>query len=270
MSEPLTMTARADMPLKVVHQALTDPQQMRLWLAEQAECDLPARYAFWGRHVPEGDAPHQHLLHTDDRTLRFSWTLAGQDTTVEIGLAEERTESTLITLSQTGFDFAHPGALGMLQTFWALSIANLVDHVEGRPLTPKCDYSTADLRGVVVITASIAEVYDSLINSGKVSRWFGFPLEIDPQVGGQYGYGKILDLEPGHSLTIGWGETNVTTWELDGSGGKTTITLVQSGFDDRQPPYAAWAGGLCGLAELRRFHELPNWQPIWQHEETSS
>jgi hypothetical protein len=43
--------------------------------------------------------------------------------------------------------------------------------------------------------------------------------------------------------------------------------FVQSGFDEQQPPYAAWTGSLAGLAELRRFHEVPNWQPIWLPEE---
>jgi hypothetical protein len=38
---------------------------------------------------------------------------------------------------------------------------------------------------------------------------------------------------------------------------------VQSGFDTQQPPYAAWLGTLGGIAELRRFHELPDWHSIW-------
>jgi hypothetical protein len=38
---------------------------------------------------------------------------------------------------------------------------------------------------------------------------------------------------------------------------------VQSGFDDPQLPYAAWSGTVAGIAELRRFHELPDWRPIW-------
>jgi hypothetical protein len=38
--------------------------------------------------------------------------------------------------------------------------------------------------------------------------------------------------------------------------------LVQSGFDAGQPPYAAWGGFLSGIAELRRYHEIPDWQPI--------
>ena len=55
----------------------------------------------------------------------------------------------------------------------------------------------------------------------------------------------------------------MVSWELAESDGKTRLTLVQSGFDVTNPPYGSWAGGLSGLSELRRFHELADWQPIW-------
>jgi hypothetical protein len=39
--------------------------------------------------------------------------------------------------------------------------------------------------------------------------------------------------------------------------------MVQSGFDEQNPPYAGWLGNVSGLAELRRYHDLADWQPIW-------
>ncbi|MCW2885576.1 MAG: hypothetical protein QOE54_3973 [Streptosporangiaceae bacterium] len=276
MTEPMTRSARVTVPIKDVHHALTDPEALRTWLAEHAEVDLPHRFEFWGRYTPEGEAPHQRLLHVDDQTLRFSWLLDGEDTTVEIRLEQESDDSTIITLSQTHFDFQEAisgtSIRGVLMTFWALAIANLVDHLEGRALTPRCDFTSSELRGQVLIDAPSGEVYDSLIDSDKASRWFGMPIEIEPHVGGRFAMGgldanpdpaKILDLEPGRSLSIDWGGPGVTTWELEGSGGKTRLTLVQSGFDTRRPPYAAWSGMLAGIAELRRFHELPDWRTIW-------
>ena len=59
----------------------------------------------------------------------------------------------------------------------------------------------------------------------------------------------------------------MTTWELEDSGGKTRLTVVQSGFDAGRPPYGAWAGIVSGVAELRRFHELSDWRPIWLESE---
>ena len=276
MTEPMIIRARVQAPLKEVRHALTDPAAMRIWLAEQAEVELPDRYAFWGRSTPEGDAPHQRLLHADDRTVRFAWTLGGVEATTEFAVEEDGPAATILTLSQSHYD--HQEALegtsirGVLQTFWYLTLANLAEHFEGRELTPKVDFTgRSALRAEVLIDATPGKVFDSLIDSESVTRWFGFPIAIEPQVGGRYAMGgfdnphpaKILELEPDRKLSVDWGGTGVGTWELEGSGGKTKLTLTQSGFDGTQPPFAGWAGILSGLAELRRFHEVPDWKPIW-------
>ncbi len=275
MTEPMILRARVQAPLKEVLHALTEPEALRAWLAEYAEVDLPDRFEFWGRYTPEGYAPHQRLLYADDHTLRFTWLLDGEETTTEIRLEEESATSTVVTLSQTHFDiqevFSGVSVRGVLQTFWALAIANLVDYVEGRELSPKCDFTSTDMRAEVVIAAPVDAVYDSMIGSEEVSRWFGYPIEIEPFVGGRFAMGgfdtdpqpaKVIDLVPGRSMSTDWG-FGVVTWELEDTGGATRLTFVQSGFDTTQPPYAGWAGWLSGLAELRRFHELSDWRPIW-------
>jgi uncharacterized protein YndB with AHSA1/START domain len=271
----MTARARIAAPIKDVWQALTDAGALRVWLAEHAEVDLPHRYEFWGRHTPEGDAPHQRLLHADDHVLRFVWRLDGEDTTTEIGLVEETTESTILSLSQSHFDFREAisgtSIRGVLQTFWALAISNLVDYVTGREITPRCDFTSSDFRGEALIAAPLDEVYDSLTSSGKASRWFGYPVGIEPWVGGRFAMGgfesgaaaKVVDLDPGRSMSVDWGPGGISTWELAESGGKTRLTFVQSGFDTQRPPYAAWTGWLGGLGELRRFHEVRDWRPIW-------
>ncbi|WP_422772239.1 SRPBCC domain-containing protein [Plantactinospora sp. WMMC1484] len=274
MTAPLTLRARAAASVKAVWQALTDAAELRIWLAEHAEVELPHRYEFWGRYTPEGDAPHQRLLHADDHTLRFTWLLDGEETTTEITLIEEGAESTVIALSQTHWSFedvtSGASIRGVLQTYWSLAIANLVDHVEGRPLTPKTDFTSTKMAEEVVIDAPPEAVYESLTDSAKASEWFGYPIEIEPFVGGRWAMGgfdnnpdpaKVLDLTPGRAMTVDWGPIGVVSWELEGSEGKTKLSFVQSGFD--QPPYAGWTGWLSGLAELRRYHELADWRPIW-------
>jgi uncharacterized protein YndB with AHSA1/START domain len=276
MTEPMIRSARVAAPIKDVRHALTDAGELRTWLAEYAEVELPHRYEFWGRHTPEGEAPHQRPLHVDDHTLRFSWLLDGEDTTVEITLERESDDSTIITLSQTHFDFQDAmtgnSIRGVLQTFWALAIANLVDHLEGRELNPRCDFASARMRADYLIDTPREEVFDALVDSGKASRWFGMPIEIEPYAGGRFAMGgleanphpaKILDLEPGRKMSVDWGGPGVTTWELADSGGKTRLTLMQSGFDPERPPYAAWSGTVAGVAELRRFLELADWRSIW-------
>ena len=40
--------------------------------------------------------------------------------------------------------------------------------------------------------------------------------------------------------------------------------MMHSGFDPANPPYPGWVGWLGGVAELRRYHELPRWRSIWR------
>jgi uncharacterized protein YndB with AHSA1/START domain len=64
--------------------------------------------------------------------------------------------------------------------------------------------------------------------------------EVEPETGGKYLYGwdhgptKILDVEPDKKLSFNWEwedePDTVVTWSLEGSGGKTRLTLVHSGF----------------------------------------
>ncbi|MBM0259514.1 SRPBCC family protein [Micromonospora sp. 4G55] len=275
MSDLLKLGARLAAPVEAVRRALTDPAELRVWFAEHAEVELPRRYEFWGRFTPEGDAPHQRLLHADEDTLRFAWLLDGVATTSEIALTPEGPGSTLLTLTQSHFSFAEAlngGSIrGVLQTWWSLSIANLAAHLEGRPLLPKTDFTSADLRGELLIGAPVERVWQSLTDSAQASAWFGYPIGIEPWVGGRYAMGgfeagyaaKVVDLEPGHRMSVDWGPTGISTWELAESDGKTKLTFVQSGFDEGNPPYAAWSGSVAGLSELRRYHEMADWQPIW-------
>ncbi|GIG85149.1 SRPBCC family protein [Plantactinospora endophytica] len=280
MTAPLTLRARAAAPVKVVWHALTDAAELRGWLAEHAEVELPDRYEFWGRYTPEGDAPHQRLLAADDHTLRFTWLLDGEETTTEITLTEESAESTIIALAQTHWsveDVFSGSVRGVLQTYWSLAIANLVDHVEGRPLTPRTDFTSTTFREEIVIDAVPEALYESLTDSAKATEWFGYPIGIEPVVGGRYAMGgfennpnpaKVLDLTPGKAMSVDWGPIGVVSWELEASGGKTKLSFMQSGFD--QPPYAGWTGWLSGLAELRRYHELTDWRPIWLYDPTEN
>ena len=150
---------------------------------------------------------------------------------------------------------------GVLQTYWALAIANLAAHLEGRPLLPRTDFTSTDLRGELTIAAPADRVWRSLTDSEQASAWFGYPIGIEPWVGGRYAMGgfesgyaaKVIDLEPGRKMSVDWGPVGVSTWELAESGGKTKLTFVQSGFDEGNPPYAAWSGSVAGLAELRRL-----------------
>jgi len=277
----LRLRAVVPAPPKVVYEALTDPAALRVWLAEHAEVDLPGRYEFWGRFTPDGAAPHQRVLHVDERTIRFAWTLDGVQTMTQFELAEDE-DGTLVTLSQSDLpSFAEvladrAGARGALQTFWSLAIANLADYLAGRGLTPKCDFTSSQLHASVVIDAAPDEVFDSMIQPEVFRTWFGANVDIEPYVGGRFAMGgfeldpggaRFVEFEPGRKATLRFADNETTSWELEGSDGKTRLTVVHSGFDPANPPYPGWAGWLGGLAGLRRYHELPRSRSIWRQVE---
>lgn len=265
-TSPLILRVRAGVPPACIMDALTTPAAMTVWLAEHAEVSLPERYQFWGRYTPDGAKPTQRLVEAASDRLHFTWTLDGTETDVDISVAAVD-DGTVVTVQHTGADPAAPGALGQIQTFWAATLANLVDYAEDRDVLTLTDLTSPTLRNETTVDAPVEAVFASLIDPEKVSAWFGFPTEIDPEIGGQYGFGSIAELEGDRLLSVDYGPMGVATWELEGSEGKTRIVLSQSGFDPGQPPYTAWLGAVSGLAELRRFHEIAAWQPIWVHDE---
>lgn len=279
----LRLRAVVPAPLKVTFEALTDPAALRVWLAEHAEVDLPGRYEFWGRYTLDGAEAHQRVLHVDERTIRLAWTIEGVETTSQFELSEDE-DGTLVTLSQTDLPSFEDviadkaGARGALQTFWALAIANLADYLAGRELTPKVDYTSSELRASIVIDAAPDVVFDSMVDPEAFRRWFGANVGIEPHVGGRFAMGgfeldpggaRFVEFEPGRRAALRFADGETTTWELEGSDGRTRLTTVQSGFDPTNPPYSAWGGWLGGMAGLRRYHELPGRRSIWREVEVA-
>jgi uncharacterized protein YndB with AHSA1/START domain len=274
----LRLRAVVPAPLKVAYEALTDPAALRIWLAEHAEVDLPGTYQFWGRFTPDGAEPHQRVLHADERTIRLAWTVDGVETTTQFELAEDD-DGTLVTLSQSDLPSFQEviadtaGPRGSLQTFWSLAIANLADFLSGRELTPKCDFTSSELHTSIVIDAAPDKVFDSMTKPDQFCKWFGANVDIEPYVGGRFAMGgfdldpggaTFVEFEPGRKATLRYADGMMDSWELEGSGGKTRLTLMQSGFDPANPPYPGWAGWLGGLAALRRYHELPSYRSMWR------
>jgi len=117
-----------------------------------------------------------------------------------------------------------------------------------------------------------------MIQPEHFRKWFGANVDIEPRLGGRFAMGgfeldpggaKFVEFEPGRKAALLFADNETTTWELDGSDGKTRLTIVHSGFDPANPPYSAWGGWLGGVAELRRYHEVAHWRPIWRQIEVA-
>lgn len=281
--------ARIPAPPADVFHALTDPVALADWFAEHVDVSIAdRRFGFWGRHTPDGAKPGtQRLLAVEpDQLLRFEWTVEGKPTTVEIRLEPNGPDATVVSFGQSGLpDWAEvqagTGSPKGLHTFWPRVASNLVDYVEGRAPLSRGDYRTdrdPEIRLEVTLEAEPAEVFAALTEPERLNQWIGGDAAVEPYVGGRYSFApfddndanpwRILELEPNTSFahTAGFGGTqNVVRWELEGSAGRTHLTLVQSGFTEQQRPDAASqeAGWISALVELRRLVELgAEWRPI--------
>jgi uncharacterized protein YndB with AHSA1/START domain len=145
--------------------------------------------------------------------------------------------------------------------------------LEGRAYTPKCDFTSTYLRDQIVINAPPEAVFDSLINQAKFNQLFGYPIEIDPRVGGRWAMGSaeidyapvgtIIALYPGRKLSMAEEGGGTVTWEIENIDGKTRLVFLQDSTGMERSAYPGWCAWLSAITELRRFHELNNWRPTW-------
>jgi uncharacterized protein YndB with AHSA1/START domain len=140
---------------------------------------------------------------------------------------------------------------------------------------------TAEIRKSIVIDAPPDKVYRSLIDEKELVRWMPTEAKLDPRAGGALRFkfrwaarnmdtevtGKIVELVPGKKVAYTWvaamhsdrdptrmddAPAALVTWSLEElPGGRTKVTLVQKGFDERfrQDGESGWEHF---LAELKR------------------
>jgi uncharacterized protein YndB with AHSA1/START domain len=264
MSTSFRIHAHVAAPPDRVWAALTEPAEMREWLAEHAEVSLAdGRYEFWGRDTLASEAGAQRLVDADPpRRLRLEW-----DGEVDIVLEPEDGTALTVTLSDSE-DWE--GDEAGRRDFWFRATAALLEHAEDRATAPRYDFSVRgrrEARAEIDIEAPVERVFASLMKPEELDRWLDAGgAEVDPRVGGTYDWGmdhgpmKILDLDPPRRLAYSWSNEGqadtVVSWELEGSEGRTHLTVVHSGFAEGRPGDGYAIGWLGLLIELKRMHEL--------------
>lgn len=278
------MNKRIDVKLSVaavpqrVFRALTSAPELTGWFCEYAEVSLEAwRYDFWGRFTPEAPdqehSSHSLLALEPNQRLTFSWWLCEAETTVDIRL-QAQAENTQVTLIHAGVPAPEPGE-AHLADFWALSLENLRSWVERGVVGPRCDFSLAprgDVYLSIDVTAPRQAVYDALIRPDELARYIATRATVELRTGGDYNFGwekggpvKILELMPEERLSYSWTYEDqpetVVTWTLEGSGGKTRLTLVHSGFARDRKNGGYHAGWLKYMNRIKNLVEVGDrWQ----------
>ena len=280
MSKLLHIQQKVAAAPATVFRALTDATELERWFAEHADVSLPEkRYDFWGRFTPEtpsrDEGTHQIDVVEPDSRLRYFWTVRGGRTTVDIRVVGKGAV-TIVDLRHG--DIPSAGSQGLsayaFEDVWFLSLENLRRHLAGQDVV-RCDFTTTYAGGVrhtVEIDGGPAAVWDALISPSQLERWIASHATVDPRIGGRYDLGwgewarlEILSLKPERELALRWeveGKSSTVTWTLEGSGGRTRVTIVHSGFAADERVDGLGVGWLHYLLWVKSLVEAgPEWYP---------
>lgn len=245
MKDRVELQVTIDASPQEVYQALTDGEQLNQWFVEYADVSPEdGRFGFWGRLTPgaPGKESGQHkLLSSHMGELKFEWEFRGKSSTVFIEFHEEGPQ-TQLNLTHFGLPTRQDGQYAVAD-FWALSLENLRAWVERREVGFRCDFSSIQVGEIQIevdIDASPERLFQILIDPEDLKKYIGENPVVEAEVGGKYSFGwetgptKILDLKPNEKLSYAWEfpqePDTVVTWRLEGSAGRTRLTLVHSGF----------------------------------------
>ena len=240
-----------------VFAALTEPAQLRKWLAEHVAIEprSGADFRFWGRHtygVLRPEQATQRITRWQPASLlAFSWSIDGVASEVTITLAPAPTDSVVDQGAESGevgtqLTLQHafaalpaiPRAKDLIDDLWRMALGNLDVHLRGGAgiLLPDFTDSKPEVRVSIYIEAPRAQVFKALIEPEKLNQWLASAASVEPRAGGRYTYGwnysvagrevaggptRILEIVPNEKLVTDWPD-----WRGDATVPKTTVTWL--------------------------------------------
>jgi uncharacterized protein YndB with AHSA1/START domain len=258
-----------------VWQALTNWQQLNGWLTDKADVDLAAgRFQMCGRHLPDSpcDGTDRFSLdgYSEGTGLQLNWQYRDEETKLAISLTETE-EGCHVELAHTNVPRRGKDEITMIE-YWQWVLLALRGYCENGSRPSLHDFSAIQAAGrlevSIDISAPVEAVYQQLATTdGLKSVFGGDDAAAEMQPGGKYSYGwgpsegptKVIEFTPNELIHTDWyhkddPETFIT-WKLEGSGGRTRLTMIHSGFADEKLKQDYEAGWFHFLVELRELAE---------------
>jgi len=271
MTEILHVQIALKAQAEAIYRALTD--HLADWFAEYADVSTAEkRYDFWGRFTPatptREEGRHPLLAYEPGKHLKFEWRSHKFDSTVDIQIIP-RDEGNIVVVQQGNPINPSPDiGFSTDEDFWFLALENLRRHLDGKAPV-RCDYTRSmlgDIHHTVEIDAPPETVFAVLIKPEQLQRWIASAATVEAREGGEYNTGwsshKILELVPDKKLRHESYEDTVVTWTLEGSGGKTRLTFVHSGFAPDKDTGGLQTGWLNYISWVKSISEYgDDWQP---------
>jgi uncharacterized protein YndB with AHSA1/START domain len=226
---------RAEIPIgasrDVVWNALTDSRKLEQWFCEHADVSLrDGRFDFWGVYTPDvpdrEDGRHAIVKVVERELLSYAWRIRGEDTTVELTLADGEDE-TIVRLSH---DCPAPSEETTdIPGFWSLALEHgLRGFAEfGVAGAGRFDFRLPTVHPdhtevCVEIDAPREHVFGVLIADLEQQWW------VTDEVRHKVRYDPPS--EASTPFVMEGAHESVLTWTLEDSHGRTRVTLVHSGF----------------------------------------
>ncbi len=281
MTKVLHLQQTLEVPIVRVYRALTEAAELEKWFAEHADVSLTdGRYDFWGRFTPEtpGKRAGHHPVKVLEPGKRFQyqWTLRGGDTTVDVQLAKRGSRTVVVVRHHDIPKSTEPGMAGYaFEDVWFLALENLKRHLTGHDVV-RCDFSAVrpgDIRHTIAIKGTPHDVWQALVSPDQLNRWIASNASVDLKPGGLYDLGwgpdggilQILSIDPEREFALRWDfgdQQTFLTWTLEGSGGKTRLTIVHSGFGSDERVDGLNVGWLHFLLWVKSLVEVgADWMP---------
>ena len=275
--DDLTVRAATAAPPAAVFRALTRPEDLRIWLADQVDVDLDAgRYTFGGPRTPGGAGTQRLVDVTPDRRIRLAWPMADDETTVDITVAPRHPRGALVVIDHRRAPRPGPDRAGMLD-FWCLSAGNLANHVEGRDTVVAHDFAdrpeSGSARAEIAVHADIGRVFRALTDPAELDEWIAITAAVQPWPGGTYdlGWGPdrgpevVTAYEAPHRLAYRWRERDLpateVVWTLERVGTGTRVRLRHGVFPPGHSSDQTEIGWKNLLIDLqRRLDAGPFWE----------
>ncbi|MEZ5337710.1 MAG: SRPBCC family protein [bacterium] len=258
-----------------VWQSLTDWQQLNGWLSDKADVDLAAgRFQMCGKRLPDspcdGTDRFSFAGYEDGNRLELSWQFRADNTGLSFQLSGEG-DACRVELAHTNVPRRGETEVTMIE-YWQWVLLALRGYCESgeRPSIFEfgAEQQTGQLEVGIDIAAERETVYNILASSDGLKGIFGGEgAEAELREGGKYSYGwgpnegptKLISFVPNEQLHTDWYHGNdpetFITWKLTGSGGRTRLTLVHSGFDNEARKHDYEAGWFHFLVALREIAE---------------
>lgn len=268
-----------------VFAALTEESALLHWFAEHVNIGSRAGepYAFWGRHTletPTRDQATQRIAAIErNRTLAFTWVIAGVETHVAMALSEEGEACRLLLRHTVHGTLPFRRERELIDDHWRYVFGNLAAYLAGGSGMSLPDFSDPApvVRQTCLIDAPREVVFRTLITPALINQWFGSTSAVvEPREGGRYTLGwqytidgrdvtggptRILALAENARLTLDWpdwrGDDTVTgqtiTFALEAVGEQTRLTFEHAGFlrtaDISDFPFG-WAWFIAQLSDV--------------------